>query len=107
MDQAWIRYGSGMNLVWLRYESGMDQVWVRYGSDMDQVWSRFGSQAFIGFCHVLEHPGDFTLVFVTSWSFGSALVQLRVTFGSGMAEVGFSLRFPTTRGLEVIFHLFL
>ena len=90
----------------------MDQVWIRYGSGMDQIWIRYGSglghkRFFIGFCNVLEHPGDFTLVFVTFWSFGSALVQLRVTFGSGMAEVDFSLRFPTNRGLEVIFHWFL
>ena len=103
MDQLWVAIGSAWG-----------QLWVSLGSDMTQAifhWFlyRFGAprRFFISFCNVLEHPGDFTLVFVTFWSFGSALDQLRVTFGSGMAEVDFSLRFPTSRGLEVIFHWFL
>ena len=91
MDQAWIRYGSGMDQVWIRYGSDMDQVWIRYGSGMDRIWFTYGSglgqkRFFIGFCNVLEHPGDFTLVFVTFWSFGSALGQLWISFGSASGQ---------------------
>ena len=88
MNQVWIRYGSDMDQVWIWYGSGMDQVWIRYGSDMDQVWARYlgHKRFFIGFCSVLEHPGDFTLVFVTFWSFGSALGQLWISFGSASGQ---------------------
>ena len=55
--------------------------WVGFGSALGRH-RRF----FIGFCNVLEHPGDFTLVFVTFWSFGSALGQLWISFGSASGQ---------------------